>query len=115
MHALVDIEHVSLFLPGDAGQAPVLHDIVWTVERGGHCALLGPNGRMNYYYSLYRATYEDFAVRHRNGNNETKLQLLYTQLVVGSVGMSMHWLNDKPEEPVETVADVLFGLIKANL
>ncbi|MBE6440861.1 MAG: ATP-binding cassette domain-containing protein [Desulfovibrio desulfuricans] len=44
MHALVDIEHVSLFLPGDAGQAPVLHDIVWTVERGGHCALLGPNG-----------------------------------------------------------------------
>lgn len=44
MHALVDIEHVSLFLPGDAGQTPVLHDIVWTVERGGHCALLGPNG-----------------------------------------------------------------------
>ncbi len=44
MHALVDIEHVSLFLPGDASHTLVLHDIVWTVERGAHCALLGPNG-----------------------------------------------------------------------
>ncbi len=44
MHALVDIEHVSLFLPGDASQTLVLHDIVWTVKRGAHCALLGPNG-----------------------------------------------------------------------
>ncbi|MBQ9406477.1 MAG: ATP-binding cassette domain-containing protein [Desulfovibrio sp.] len=44
MQHLVDITHVTLFLPGDARQIPVLHDITWSVLRGEHCALLGPNG-----------------------------------------------------------------------
>lgn len=41
---LVTVDHVSLFLPGDARQETVLHDIDWQIARGGHCALLGPNG-----------------------------------------------------------------------
>lgn len=41
---LVVIDNVSLFLPGDARQNMVLHDLSWTIERGVHCALTGPNG-----------------------------------------------------------------------
>ncbi|MBO4300132.1 MAG: ATP-binding cassette domain-containing protein [Desulfovibrio sp.] len=44
MPPLVDVENVSVFLPGDVRQELVLHDIEWTVKRGEHCALLGPNG-----------------------------------------------------------------------
>ncbi|MDR3362874.1 MAG: ATP-binding cassette domain-containing protein [Desulfovibrio sp.] len=41
---LVTVDHVSLFLPGDTQQKPVLRDIVWRLERGRHCALIGANG-----------------------------------------------------------------------
>ena len=41
---IVSIDDVSLFLPGDASQKHVLHNICWQVRRGAHCALLGPNG-----------------------------------------------------------------------
>ena len=78
-------------------------------------ALLGPNGHVNYYDSLFRATYEDFAARRRSGSGEVKLRLLYTQLMVGCVGMTMRWLNDEPEEPVETLAEVMFALIRASV
>ena len=41
---IVSIDDVSLFLPGDASQKHVLHNINWQVRRGAHCALIGPNG-----------------------------------------------------------------------
>lgn len=41
---LVTIDHLSLFLPGDAAHKNVLHDISWTIRRGEHCALMGVNG-----------------------------------------------------------------------
>ncbi|WP_299395771.1 ATP-binding cassette domain-containing protein [uncultured Desulfovibrio sp.] len=41
---LVAIEHLNLFLPGDAAHEDVLHDICWTIRRGEHCALMGVNG-----------------------------------------------------------------------
>ncbi len=41
---IVSIDDVSLFLPGDASQKHVLHNITWQVRRGEHCALIGANG-----------------------------------------------------------------------
>ena len=41
---LVAIDHLNLFLPGDAAHEDVLHDICWTIQRGEHCALMGVNG-----------------------------------------------------------------------
>lgn len=41
---LVAIEHLDLFLPGNATHENVLHDICWTIRRGVHCALMGVNG-----------------------------------------------------------------------
>ena len=41
---IVSIDDVSLFLPGDASQKHVLHNVNWQVRRGAHCALIGPNG-----------------------------------------------------------------------
>lgn len=44
MSTLVSVQHVSLFLPGDAGQRKVLHKIDWNIASGRHCALQGANG-----------------------------------------------------------------------
>ena len=41
---LVDIEDLSLFLPGDARQKMILHHIDWHLCRGEHHLLLGHNG-----------------------------------------------------------------------
>lgn len=41
---LVDIEDLSLFLPGDARQKIILHHIDWQLRRGEHHLLLGHNG-----------------------------------------------------------------------
>ncbi|MCR5562187.1 MAG: ATP-binding cassette domain-containing protein [Desulfovibrio sp.] len=41
---LVTVDGVSLFLPGDARQEMVLHDIRLVLHKGEHCALIGPNG-----------------------------------------------------------------------
>ncbi len=41
---LVTVDGVSLFLPGDARQEMVLHDIRLVIRKGDRCALIGPNG-----------------------------------------------------------------------
>ena len=43
MNELVRVENVSLPLPGDT-EAWALRHIVWSIERGAHCALMGDNG-----------------------------------------------------------------------